>query len=130
MRSKAGTKESFEQDVVVTSLPPRLDVDDALRFHENMRRAVANGRTRHVIDVDAADLHSASIVALLLEIFRTVRERGGRICLLATKLEVRRKLGRLGLFDVFRVCETVPEATTLLAGRPASALRPPRGAAK
>lgn len=49
--------------------------------------------------------------------FRNVGERGGHIRLLATKLEVHRKFGRLGLFHVFRVCETVPEATALLVGK-------------
>jgi anti-anti-sigma factor len=111
-------------EAVVTSLPPKLDQDSALRWQERLRQHLAEGHTLHVIDVDAVDLLSATVLGFLIDIMRMVRNRGGSVGLVATREKARHTLGVTGLTGVFSVGRTVPEAVALITA--GTKPKPPR----
>jgi anti-anti-sigma factor len=101
-------------EAVVTRLPLRFDDDDALRWQERFRHHLAEGHTFHVIDVDAVDLLSATMLGFIIRVLRMVRDRGGAVGLVATREKALHTLGVTGFDRVFRVGRTVPEAIALM----------------
>jgi anti-anti-sigma factor len=101
-------------EAVVTRLPLRFDEDDALRWQERFRRYLAEGNKLHVIDVDAVDLLSATMLGFIINVLRMVRDRGGAVGLVATRDKALHTLGVTGLDRVFSVGRTVPEAIALI----------------
>lgn len=113
--AKSVSRAKNANEAVVTSLPPRFDADSALRWQERFRQHLSEGRTHHIIDVDAADIMSATTLGLLIHVLRMVRARGGDVSLVASRARVLRTLGVTGLDRVFRVGRTVTE---LIAAQP------------
>jgi anti-anti-sigma factor len=101
-------------EVVVTALPPKFDEDGTLRWQERFRHHLAEGYLNHIIDVDAVDLLSASMLGFLIAVLRMVRDRGGAVGLIATRESALRTLGVTGLDRVFNVGRSVSEVTALL----------------
>jgi anti-anti-sigma factor len=101
-------------EAVVTRLPLRFDDDDALRWQERFREHLAKGHKLHVIDVDAVDLLSATMLGFIIQVLRMVRDSGGAVGLVATREKALHTLGVTGLNRVFRVGGTVPEAIALI----------------
>jgi anti-anti-sigma factor len=104
-------------EAVVTSLPPRFDEDGALRWQERFRQHLAEGQMVHIIDVDAVDLLSATMLGFLIAVLRMVRDRGGAVGLVATRENALRTLGVTGLDRVFSVGRTIAEVAALMDAR-------------
>lgn len=102
-------------DATVTRLPLRFNDSEAVRWQERFRQHLAEGRILHVIDVDAADLLSATMLGFLIHVSRMARDRGGAVGLVATREKALHTLEVTGLTQVFRIARTVAEATAMIA---------------
>ena len=71
----------------------------------------------HIIDVDAVDLLSATMLGFLIAVLRMVRDRGGAVGLVATRENALRTLGVTGLDRVFSVGRTIAEVAALMDAR-------------
>jgi len=109
-RIKASAACSPRAGVGVIAIGERLDHRAAERMKRHIRRHVAEGRQRHIVDLSQLDALDSGGLAGLISTLRAVRDNGGSVDLVASTSRVTRILELTSLTRVFKVHSSLQEA--------------------
>jgi anti-sigma B factor antagonist len=87
-----------------------LDMTAEPRFREVLQRVVDEGARRVVVDLAEVRLMDSSALGALVYVFKTLRDRGGTLCLAAPRPLVRRVLSITSIDRAITVYDTVKDA--------------------
>jgi anti-sigma B factor antagonist len=102
------------QTVTVTAFTEPFDVQSCSRMRSAFREHVRNGKYVHVVDLRQLEATDALVLKAIIIAVRTVREAGGRLCVVVDNPNVRRALSLTALDRVFPVHANLEEAYAAL----------------
>ena len=109
-RIKASAESSPCTGIGIIAIGERLDHRAAERMKRHIRRHVAEGRQRHIVDLSELDALDSGGLAGLISALRAVRDNGGSVDLVASTSRVTRILELTSLTRVFKVHSSLQEA--------------------
>jgi anti-sigma B factor antagonist len=100
-------------DICVISLAGEVDVYTSPSFKERLVKAIDDGCTSIVVDLEAVDFIDSSGLGVLVSGLRRVKEQNGSIRLVCTREPIMKVFRITGLDRVFPVFASVAEAHEL-----------------
>ncbi len=102
------------QAITVTAFSEPFDVQSCSRMRGAFRDHVRNGKYLHVVDLRQLEATDSLVLKAIIIAVRTVREAGGRLCVVVDNPNVRRALSLTALDRVFPVHANMEEAYSTL----------------
>lgn len=95
----------------VLTVKGEVDVYSAPRLRERLVDLVSQGHRKIVVDLDAVDFLDSTGLGVLVGGLKRLRSHGGDLSLVCTQARILKVFEITGLTTVFKISESVDEAT-------------------
>jgi anti-sigma B factor antagonist len=104
----------LDEQTTVVAVGGEIHVSTAPEFSRLLIAAIAEGRTRMVLDLTDVDFIDSTGLSVLLNILRRVTRAGGRMALVCTNPTVLRLFEITRLDSTFEICAEIAPAVALV----------------
>lgn len=99
-----------KEHVYIVEVRGRIEVSDVDSFEAYIKALRARGVTRFIIEMSQVDSVVSGSLGVLMKLADELEAEGGRLVLLNPNVKVIAVFRRMGLDEVFRICDVEEEA--------------------